>query len=527
VDFLRIFSLLMVIVGHWLAALVTWEDGTLRGENALNVLPEMWPLTWVFQVMPLFFFVGGFANRKSYESIVRRGGGYAAYVTSRLQRLLVPTVVFLAVGLIVATGLDVFGIMDDVLRPAARLMTLPLWFLGVYVMVVVLAPPMLVLHRRRSHRVVWGLVAAAFLVDSVRFGASIDDFGHLNYAVVWLVVHQLGFLYADGALQRWAGWLAGGAAAALAGLMAAGPYPPSLVGISGNEIDNMNPPTLVILALALLQVGGALLLRPRLVAWLERPRPWTAVVALNRRVMTMFLWHLAAVLPTIAIVYPLGFPQPDPGSAAFWMLRPGWVLLQVPVLTILVLVFGRFESVGHQLSGDLSAEGDSTVSRVVAAVGAVLAGLGVLGYARLGLEPFYSNLTKDLTVLDVNSARSIAHLGLGIMLLYAAVNGRHAARDAARLGAVLLAVLAVAGVTGLWLFATGPVETLLHTVGASVLAVAALVDRRRSPDPGQGNEQGITTATLRATRFHADGRRPAAERGAPSGAPLGVNWLRL
>ncbi|MCP4247538.1 MAG: acyltransferase, partial [bacterium] len=284
VDFLRVFSLMMVIGGHWLAVLVTWEAGTLRGESALNVLPEMWPLTWLFQVMPLFFFVGGFANRKSYESVVRRGGGYAAYVTGRLQRLLMPTLVFLALGLTVAVGIDAAGLMDDTLRPAARVVTLPLWFLGVYLMVVALAPPMLALHRRLGNRIAIGMVVAAVAVDWVRFGVGIDDFGHINYAIVWLLVHQLGFFYADGALARWAAWMTSAAAVLLVALVAVGPYPPSLVGISGNEIDNMNPPTLVILALAGFQVGAALLLRSRLVAWLDGPRPWAVVVGLNRRV---------------------------------------------------------------------------------------------------------------------------------------------------------------------------------------------------------------------------------------------------
>ena len=482
----------MVIVGHWLATLVTWEDGTLRGENALNVLPEMWPLTWLFQVMPLFFFVGGFANRKSYESAVRRGGGYAAYLTNRLQRLLAPTLAFLVVGLMIAIGLDAAGAMDDTLRPAARVVTLPLWFLGVYIMVVALAPPMLLLHRRLALRLVAGLGAGAVFVDWVRFGVGIDDFGHINYALIWLVVHQLGFLYADGALQRWAGSLVGGAGIALLGLVAVGPYPPSLVGISGNEIDNMNPPTLVILALAFFQVGGALLVRPRLLAWLERPGPWAAIVALNRRAMTMFLWHLAALLPTVAIVFPLGFPQPEPGSSAFWMLRPGWILLQVPMLVLLVLAFGRFESVGRQLSGDLSGEGDSAVSRVVAAVGAVLAGLGVLGFARLGLEPFYSSLAKDLTIMDVNSARSMLHLVLAILLLRAAVDGPQAARRAAEVGTLALAVLAIAGAVGGSLLASTGTEAALHAIGALVLAGAVLGERRRVS--GESARREPTTA---------------------------------
>lgn len=506
VDFLRIFSLAMVIVGHWLATLVTWEEGTLEGENALNVLPEMWPLTWLFQVMPVFFFVGGFANRKSYESAVRRGGGYAAYVTGRLQRLLQPTLVFLGVGLSVAIGLDMAGIMDETLRPAARVVTLPLWFLGVYLMVVALAPPMLVLHRRYGYRLVVALVAGAVLVDWVRFGVGIDDFGHINYAIVWLVVHQLGFLYADGALQRRAATMAVGSAAVLAALVALGPYPPSLVGISGNDIDNMNPPTLVILALAGTQVGLALLLRRRLAGWLERPRAWAAVVALNRRVMTLFLWHLAAILPTVAVVYPLGFPQPEPGSAAFWFLRPGWILLQVPVLAVLVAVFGRFESAGRQLSGDLSAEGDSFVSRVVAGAGAMVAGLGVLGYARLGLEPFYSDLSKDLTIMEVNSARSLAHLLLALYLLRAAVQGPAAAVRSARIGAVAFFAMAVLGASGVGLFATGAAEISLHTVGASVLAAASFRPPRSDQNEHRSDERsdrlGATGASITATPFH-------------------------
>ena len=73
VDFLRVLSLGLVVVGHWLATLVWWEEGTVRGENGLNVLPEMWPLTWLFQVMPLFFFVGGFSNSLGWDSVQRAG----------------------------------------------------------------------------------------------------------------------------------------------------------------------------------------------------------------------------------------------------------------------------------------------------------------------------------------------------------------------------------------------------------------------------------------------------------------------
>ena len=43
--------------------------------NVVGVTRGLWLLTWVLQVMPLFFFVGGFSNAKTYESMRRRGRG--------------------------------------------------------------------------------------------------------------------------------------------------------------------------------------------------------------------------------------------------------------------------------------------------------------------------------------------------------------------------------------------------------------------------------------------------------------------
>ena len=63
VDFLRGVSILAVIVGHWMVSTIYWQGGILYLGNAVGLAPGLWLLTWVFQVMPIFFFVGGFANR--------------------------------------------------------------------------------------------------------------------------------------------------------------------------------------------------------------------------------------------------------------------------------------------------------------------------------------------------------------------------------------------------------------------------------------------------------------------------------
>jgi peptidoglycan/LPS O-acetylase OafA/YrhL len=97
VDAVRALSIVFVVVGHWLIADLTWCGGLLRKESALGEVPWMWPLTWLMQVIPLFFFVGGFANGRSWAACQRRGQGYAAFLDRRMRRLLAPTAVYLVV----------------------------------------------------------------------------------------------------------------------------------------------------------------------------------------------------------------------------------------------------------------------------------------------------------------------------------------------------------------------------------------------------------------------------------------------
>src|SRR5215468_3982967 len=63
VDFLRAMSMLVVIVGHWLAAAPYFDaTNTLTASHILAVVPWTAWLTWIVQVMPIFFMVGGYAN---------------------------------------------------------------------------------------------------------------------------------------------------------------------------------------------------------------------------------------------------------------------------------------------------------------------------------------------------------------------------------------------------------------------------------------------------------------------------------
>jgi hypothetical protein len=310
-----------------MAVVVTGPDGAVRTTNLLAVVPALQPMTWLLQVMPVFFFVGGFSHATAYGSVRRRGGRYADFVRARATRLLRPTAVFVAVWLVLALLIEVAGADRGVLRIATRVVAQPLWFVGVYLGIVALAPVMLRLHDRHGRwapAVPVALLAAAGLVDVARFVHDAPMIGYLNLAFVWLAVHQAGYLYADGRLAR--RWLALGLAlgglAATVLLTTAGPYPVSMVGMPGGKISNMSPPTVALAACAVWLIGLVLLLRDPVSRWLARPAVWRAVVTANGLAMTAFLWHLTAMFAATAATLAIGIPQPAVGTATWWLVRP-------------------------------------------------------------------------------------------------------------------------------------------------------------------------------------------------------------
>ena len=97
IDFLRVFSILVVVIGHWLSAIVEYDvnKDSFRLFNAVGITPLGWLFTWLFQVMPIFFFVGGFSNMVSFESFIKKGKSVKEYIKIRTARLLKPTLFFL------------------------------------------------------------------------------------------------------------------------------------------------------------------------------------------------------------------------------------------------------------------------------------------------------------------------------------------------------------------------------------------------------------------------------------------------
>ncbi|MEV4524273.1 acyltransferase [Micromonospora tulbaghiae] len=358
VDLLRALAITMVVLGHWGVTAVGYDDGRPAGHSALADLRWAWPLTWVAQVMPVFFLVGGYANAASLAARRRRGGSAAGWLVDRSARLVRPTTVLL---LVLAAGAGIAtlrGADPAQVRTVVWFATIPLWFLVAYVAVVALTPPMYALHRR------FGLAVPVALVVLVALG----DLGRLlgpaaladgNYLFGWLAVHQLGFAWYDAAhagtrglfrrglpLSGRAGaLLLGGGLVALVLLTAVGPYPVAMLHIPGERLDNAAPPSLALMAAAATQLGLILLLRRPAGRRLRRSGPWQAVLAVNAVVLTLFLWHLTAAVLLVGLLDALGvLPTPPVGSAAWWAWRVPWLLALAAVLAVLVAVFGPVEA---------------------------------------------------------------------------------------------------------------------------------------------------------------------------------------
>jgi len=131
VDFWRALAILMVVCGHWLAVTI-WAkpDGTVDLLNSLEWVPYSAWLTWLFQVMPVFFLAGGYANARALGRVTAGEQRPQDWITLRARRLFTPVIPLLAVWVVLILALR--GVVPaDVMYAGAMAATMPIWFLAV------------------------------------------------------------------------------------------------------------------------------------------------------------------------------------------------------------------------------------------------------------------------------------------------------------------------------------------------------------------------------------------------------------
>lgn len=346
VDFYRVSGVVLIVLGHWLAGSVTYQDGEFGRQNPLVDLPWTQWLTWPFQAVPVFFLVAGYAGAVSWTH--RRdtaGEPREDWIRRRLARVLGPTTVYVAIVAVVVAVLPLVGVAASTLDYAGWAVAMHLWFLAVYLVLVSLTPLAMAAHRRWGLAVPAALALAVAAVDAASVGADVPYVGQLNYLFCWGALYQLGIAWRAGLLGgRRPVALAVGSAIALALLLGVGPYPVSMIGVPGQTVNNASPPTLAMLAFGLAQAGIAIAVAPALNRLLRPDRIQRVLSVGNTNVMALYLWHMIPVVIVAIVGYPAGLlPQPELGTVAWWLARLEWVtvLSAVTAVELALLSWGK------------------------------------------------------------------------------------------------------------------------------------------------------------------------------------------
>jgi len=344
-DIARVSCVVLVVVIHLLMVGVgTTSSGELVVSRPLENQPWFAAATWVGQIMPLFFVVGGFASLTAWRSLQRRGGGAAQYVRNRVLRLAQPALpLFLFYVVVVGVAKFVIKVDPQLLDTVVSGAGFPLWFLAAYTLCQSLVPFMAGWHTRAPKRTLVVLLAAVILVDVLRFSTGVTEVGLLNLGFVWLLAQQFGFWYADGWFAARTGWQLFG--------IAAGSYAVLylIIGVfkapySWDMLANLNPATLPLVLLALAQACVLRAMRPWL-SWLMTTHAARAVVFLvGTRLMTIYLWHLPLIIAISGIALLVPGASPEPATAAWWATRPIFFVIVFAALFGLSFLVARYEA---------------------------------------------------------------------------------------------------------------------------------------------------------------------------------------
>ena len=352
IDFWRAVAICIVVLGHWLAASI-WlrPDGEIALMNSLQWIPYAAWVTWIVQVMPIFFFVGGYANAVALGKVERGEADRRAWITVRVRRLFTPVIPLLVVWTLLIIILRPF-VPKEVVHAGAMSATVPLWFMAVYLIMVAAAPVTHTWWVRFRWWSVAALAGTAAAIDFARFAFDLPTVGWFNFVFVWAAIHQLGYWWADrdGTGRPIApplGWAVfAGALACLIAVTWVGWYPVAMVGVPGAGLTNMTPPTFALFLLGVVQAGAIWGTQGLVKQWTRRPRVWHGVVAVSGVIMTLYLWHLTAMsLVAAAGLFAFGGVafEIEPGTTVWWLTRPIWLGVLITFTLLLVAAFAPFE----------------------------------------------------------------------------------------------------------------------------------------------------------------------------------------
>jgi hypothetical protein len=350
IDVIRIAALVGVVAGHTIMATSMIDHGVFLWGNLLTTSLVFQALTWVFQIMPLFFFAGVAASVNSYrpgaggppdsggqersDRGIDSGGSWGGWLLKRCTRLYRPVFYYLAFWGVALVGLK-HVLPQHVYEPVAGISVQLLWFLGAYVLVLAAVPLLTrITSLPRLIAAVGVIYAVVAIVDYLRVtDPGWTALSYVNFTA-WLIPGMFGVAYRRGLLGTRASLRLG---VVMLGVNVAlylfGPYQLSLVGIDAEGLRNMTPPSLLLAGHAIMLCAFAIGAAPAIARWAGRPPVWRLAVIGNTGAMTLYLWHMPVLLGMHLVFDQLDL-QRFPGQPHLVVLA----IVQVALMALLVSV---------------------------------------------------------------------------------------------------------------------------------------------------------------------------------------------
>lgn len=403
VDVARLAALVVVMYGHCALLLATIDSRGLYIGNLLGAVPTLTVITWVLQVMPLFFLAGGAAGAYGW----RAGNTWGTWLFTRAQRLCRPVFYYLAAWVL---GLVTVWLLlgADAAVGVGRESVALLWFIGVYLATLAFVPALTKMRTgTQAAGLVVGLLIVAAVVDAIRIAVGAPMAGVANFLVIWLIPVVIGVAYARRLIAPSAALAA--AVVAFAAAVAAvrfGPYELALVVTGIEHMSNVTPPTVLLgmhcvwVSCLFVVVAGAVQ------RFAMRPRVWKVVAVGNGGAMTLYLWHIPAIAISMFALHAVGLDAFDPHAPGYL----GLLALRAVVFTVVMgVLFKLLSPLEHRPLPWWDARATATGTRATAAGALVCAaGVAILLLAKNGLGEPTGWVTLGAFLLACASARVLA-----------------------------------------------------------------------------------------------------------------------
>ncbi|OLF17560.1 hypothetical protein BU204_11120 [Actinophytocola xanthii] len=416
-SFLRILALTGIVLAESLLAF------TMRGSAEPG---WVWPLTWLLQLVPLFFLAGGHANLLAWRGTRAAGAGYGTYLVGRVGWLIRPVLAFVIAWLVVPLSLELLQAPEASITAFSRLVVQPLWLLGLYVVVVAVTPLTHRLHAALP--VVTPAVLLAGVVGLSFVGGSLA--AHVGGVLVALLFAQLAFHYAEGGFWRVPRMvLVTLALAAFAGLVVLTVFgaQPKLQLAEPTGYAAFAPSLAGVLLIGIVQLCLVVLPREPGLRTVATSAPARGVAVVRAAPMTVYLVYLCAMLVLEGLV-GVARGAVASGGGIEWLTQPRTMfaigLMAMPTLLAFLWFERRSDRPGPPEADPPEPPDEVVEARprrvwpepVAAGLGVVYGALGVLGFAVTGLSGWTQS--SELLGLPIDPMANLIHLLLGWYLVH-------------------------------------------------------------------------------------------------------------